>query len=1043
MLRIIRHVIAAGLFLSAYALAAQPSSAPVHGLRFDAPPALQATRPNGMFVVTGMAEDASGFMWLSTEKGLMRFDGRDARTYRAQSGGFASNLLFNVVTGDEGRLWVSDEAGRLFRFDPLTGWADRVGFPTENTGVLAYAQTQDGTLWIGTQKAGLFRLNPGNLEAETVHLTIRYSTDSLGAVIPRVDPEGRIWIAVEKQGLFLIDSSAGDPRPIALPGTLLSAYFNFGLDVDRHGRVNVLTDRGLLRYDTHQGRFVSILEGEKWPSLNDSSMYRPFPERLHSEGQRWFVDSYDRLWVGSSETPGLVVLDLQTGSLSRYEFRPDIPWSVPSSPTITFSEDRTGGVWVSTFSGLRHVAPLSSVFHHITLPETDRSVRLALDREGQLLAGVFCGRIFRLETENGIEELSSLPLNIDDLCTLTILQDRRGAYWIATFASDRRGGLHRVDSGGGYARYTHIQQDAGSLPHALLRVIHEDREGRIWVGTEGGLARYEFDTDSFERVHVPDDAWNTFGNETIWTISDGHAGTLWVGTFEEGLVHYEPGTGRARRYRHDPENAQSLPSDIISDVIVSGENQDAVWVSTYDRGFARLNPSTGHALRFSTEEGLPSNGVRSLAEDRDGNIWASTEAGLVRLDPLTGDLRVFSEADGLLSTDFSLNAGVELPDGRLAFATSQQVVIFDPSATDIMHPAAPLALTALHVYDAERPVEAAPREIRLAPDDDFFSVEYAALGLAAGGAHYRYRLLGFDREWIEVGTRRAATYTNVPPGRYTLHIEANLGDGWGRNLLAVPVVVEPAWWEMLWVRVVAGLIVLGVVIGGTKRLAGRKLRRRLAVLEAERVTEQALQNERARISADVHDHVGASLTRIQLLSDLLRRGRNDHPGVYLDKIAVTTRKATQDLDAIVWAVDPTHDGLDAFADYLCAYTAEFCEDTELRCRFDRPDEWPEGQLQAEIRYPAFVAVKEALSNVARHARATTVRLRFLSDADTVTVEVEDDGQGFDPQKIDSFANGVRTMTQRAERAGGELSITSAENGGTCVRIVLPVRKPSP
>ena len=142
----------------------------------------------------------------------------------------------------------------------------------------------------------------------------------------------------------------------------------------------------------------------------------------------------------------------------------------------------------------------------------------------------------------------------------------------------------------------------------------------------------------------------------------------------------------------------------------------------------------------------------------------------------------------------------------------------------------------------------------------------------------------------------------------------------------------------------------------------------------------------------------------------------------------------------MWAVNPAHDRLDAFADYLCAYAAEFCEAAGLRCRFERPAAWPEGRLPAEVRYPAFVVVKEALCNAARHARATTappplpVRRR-RRDA----VEVEDDGVGFDPAEVDTFSNGLQTMRQRAEAAGGRLERESAPGEGTRVRITLPLR----
>ena len=1031
MLRAILRVAPAALVLFAHALAAQPD------LRFEAPPALQAPYPGGSFAAPGMAEDATGFAWFATESGLIRFDGAEARTYLAAPGGLTSSLLYAVLADPTGRLWVADGAGRLLRFDPLSGRADRVTFPGGGVRALFPALAPDGTLWIGTAESGLFRLDAGRLDARPVSLPGRHPADSLGVVTVRADRDGRVWIAAPKRGLFVADARTGRLRRVNLPGDLLLTYFNYGLHVDHRGRVWALTAQGLLRYD--HDRFSLVLDAEDWPSLDEGTTRRPLPDLILSEGHRWLVDGHDRLWIGSSESPGLAVLDLRTSRLARYRHHSGDPASASDRPTITFFEDRAGGVWVSTFNGLRRVAPPSAVFRHRALPAPDRSTRLTLDRRGRILASVFCGATYRLRAGGTFEHHPAFPPGLA-LCAMGAYEDSGGALWVATFASDARRGLHRFEPGGTHVRYTHDPDDAGSLPEYLLRVLHRDPDGRLWVGTEAGLVRYDPGTDRFVRVRTTDDGGAPFGHETIWAVTDAGGGALWVGTFEQGLVHYDPATGRARRYRSDPADPATLPSNIITAATPSRAEPGVVWVGTYNGGLARLNAATGRAVRYTTHEGLLSNGVRAVVQDRRDRVWASTDAGLVRLDPATGTLRTFTRADGLLSSAFTLYAGLALPNGRLAFATPEHLVSFDPDAMDLARPTAPLALTALRVYTAERPVEARPREIRFAPDDDFFSFEYALLDFApAARTRYRYRLDGFDRTWVEAETRRAATYTNVPPGRYTLRVEANSGGEWGSSALAVPVVVEPAWWEIVWVRLAGGLLVLGAVAAGARRLAGRRLRQQVAALETRRATEQALQTERARISADVHDHVGASLTQIQLLSELSRRSRDGTSTTYAARIAEAARAATQDLDAIVWAVNPTHDRLDAFADYLCAYAAEFCEAAELRCRFERPGAWPEGRLPAEIRYPAFVVVKEALCNVARHACATTVRLRFLSDADTVTVEVEDDGAGFDPETVDAFANGLRTMRQRAERAGGRLTVTSAPDEGTRVRIVLPLR----
>lgn len=1021
------------VFIS-HTLAAQPAP----DLRFVAPPALQAAGSNGSFAAPGMSEDATGFAWFATESGLVRFDGTEARTYHAAPGGLSSNLLYALVADSSGRLWIADGAGRLSRFDPLSGRADRVTFPVEGVRALYPALASDGTLWIGTVESGLFRLDAGHLGAHAIPLPGLDPAQSHGVIKVQVDSGGRVWIAAAQHGLFQVDARTGQIRRMDIPGTLLTTAFNYGVHVDRRGRTWVLTEQGLYRYESAPDRFTLVVAARDWPSLDAHAARRTLARRAADEGHRWIVDGYDRLWIASGETPGVTVLDLRTGRLARYHHHPGDPVSPSERPTIAFFEDRAGGVWVSSFNGVRRVAPPSGVFRHLALPTPDRGTRLALDRQGRLLAGVFCGATYRLQAGGSFERHPAFSGGLA-LCTLDSYEDAAGALWVATFASNGQNGLHRLGPNGAHARYAHSTRASASLPHSLLRVVHEDPKGQLWIGTEGGLARYVPGTDNFARVHTSDDAGAPFGHETIWTVTDAGGGALWVGTYEHGLVHYDPVTGHARRYRSDPADPHSLPSNIITAAVPSRAEPGIVWVGTYNGGLARLNLATGAALRYTMHEGLLSDHVRAVVEDRQGRIWASTTAGLVRLDPATGEFRTFTESDGLLSSAFALYAGLALPDGRLAFATPEYVVVFNPDATDLARVASPLALTALRVYDSERPIEAVPGAVHFAPDDDFFSFEYATLDFtSASQTRYRYWLEGFDRDWVEAGTRRAATYTNVPPGRYTLHIEANLGEERGTSALAVPVVVEAAWWEMLWVRLLGAVLAFGLVAGGVRAAFVQSIQRRLRQIEAQRALGEAVQRERTRISADVHDHLGAALTQIQLLSELSRRTRSI---LYAEKIAEAARIATQDLDAIVWAVNPAHDRLDAFADYLCAYTAEFCEAAGLRCRFERPETWPEVLLPAEVRYPAFGVLKEALCNAARHAHATTIRLRFLSSEGEVAVEIADDGVGFDPAGAGAFANGLQTMRQRAEAAGGRLEVESAPGEGTCLRLALRLRSP--
>lgn len=226
--------------------------------------------------------------------------------------------------------------------------------------------------------------------------------------------------------------------------------------------------------------------------------------------------------------------------------------------------------------------------------------------------------------------------------------------------------------------------------------------------------------------------------------------------------------------------------------------------------------------------------------------------------------------------------------------------------------------------------------------------------------------------------------------------------------------------------------------------AARKVRRKLRKVEQ----QSALEQERLRISRDLHDHLGAGLTRISLLNELVRQGLNtDHPAATaIRKIDRTTLHLIRAVDELVWAVNPGKDNPDDLTAYLCNYAAEFLNPTHIRCRFDLPAELPAVVVPSEIRHALFLVVREALNNVVKHASATEVRLRIRMDRrrdhnrepDCVflSVVLEDDGQGYAPDTVRKAASGIENMKQRAESAGGRCSIVTAPGRGTSVRVEL-------
>ncbi|MEL6614409.1 MAG: ATP-binding protein [Bacteroidota bacterium] len=323
-----------------------------------------------------------------------------------------------------------------------------------------------------------------------------------------------------------------------------------------------------------------------------------------------------------------------------------------------------------------------------------------------------------------------------------------------------------------------------------------------------------------------------------------------------------------------------------------------------------------------------------------------------------------------------------------------------------------------------------------------------------------------------MGTRREATYTNLPPGRYTFRVRAANEDGvWSDEATSVPVLVRPSFWESTGFRLLAGLAFVAAVAGAGWGLSRRRYRRELAALRA----KQALDAERARISRDMHDEVGASLSEIAILSELAQLSASGGDGApasglsasgglspsapgpppearRLRKIAETSRETLDSIAEIIWAINPTNDRLPTLAGYLREHAARYAETAGLRATLRFPAHPPDRPVSAEVRRNVFLVLKEALHNVVKHAGATAVDVSLLVEGDALTLIVADDGEGFAPGASVSGGsasgdgvpasvrggNGLGNMRVRAAEIGGALRIETSEAGGTVVRLRVPL-----
>jgi signal transduction histidine kinase len=311
--------------------------------------------------------------------------------------------------------------------------------------------------------------------------------------------------------------------------------------------------------------------------------------------------------------------------------------------------------------------------------------------------------------------------------------------------------------------------------------------------------------------------------------------------------------------------------------------------------------------------------------------------------------------------------------------------------------------------------------------------------IAPENIRFRYRIEGLDEDWIESGTRRSATYLRVPAGEYAFDVAACNNAGiWNEQGTTIAMTVPPFLWDRWSIRGACLALFTVGVIAAVRYVSFRRLRFKLLRLEQ----ETSLQRERARIAQDLHDDIGASLTHIALLSELAQKDfeKPVQAKQHIDQIFRSARTVVRALDQIVWTVNPKNDTLELFVAFLCTYAPDYLRSAKIRCRLDVPMEVPPIPLPPEVGHHLYLAVKESLHNVVKHAGATEVWLRLQLTGESMTLVVEDNGRGFEIDgKVEADANGLDNLNRRLTGIGGRCEYRSEHGKGTTTTFTAPLR----
>jgi ligand-binding sensor domain-containing protein/signal transduction histidine kinase len=1004
-------------------------------------------------IVTAMLQDRHGFLWIGTEGGLNRYDGYDLLVYKQNqtdstslSHSFIHALLedeqgaiwigtyggglnrFNPETGmfthfwhapddpnslsddrvltllpgDEGTFWIGTERGGLSHFDPATATFTHYRHDPDDPNSLGHnevrslARAPDGSLWIGLGHAGLNHFNP----ATAAFTRYRHDPndpnslrdDEITTVLTAAD--GTLWIGTGQGGLSHFDPASSTfthYRHDARDGHSLSSDAVANILLDRQGLLWLATGDGLNAFDPTTGRFTSYRHDASNPKSISTNNLRVL-----------FEDASGLLWIG---TWGSGLNKLRRTPFAIYRHHPDDPNSLTQSDVMNFAEEPSGALWIATYTG--------------GINRFDRTTQT-----------------FQRFTTN-----PSRPGSLRNDATRRVHVDRHGTVWVASWG----GGLHRyLPESKTFAVYQHDPDDAGSIGANQVSAFLETREGDLWVGTFGaGPCRFDPASASFTCLAEMLNPGTRLSGLNTYAMHEDPEGRIWISAWGFGIDVYDPATNTLTHHEPNPSDPTALSQNNATTFY--RDNRGTLWIGTYGGGLNRYDDATGHFTRYTEANGLPNDIVYGILEDDHGRLWLSTNKGISRFDPDAETFANFDVRDGLQSNEFNGGAARRLSSGEFAFGGIGGFNIFHPDSIQAGTYTPPVVLTSLQVNNEEKlPGATLPtlNRIRLPYQENFLAFEFAALDYTFPSKNqYAYRLDGIDADWVESGSRRFASYPNLPPGDYTLHVRGTNSDGhWSEATLALPLTIVPPFWMTGWFRALVLLLVLGGIVGIVRYVSTRKLRRRVQALELTR----KIQDERERISRDLHDHVGAQLSNIISLAELIKLSdQADDPArtkTYLASLDEDARLTMTQLRETIWALNQN-------AVTVSDFMAQVSDFARRRARhLDRPalhfvEEGTTDRLLTPVQaLNLYRIAQEGISNALKHANADNLTIALRThDAHAFTLEIRDDGRfrTNDDAPTVLHGNGLRNMERRARELGGHVTLTPDEESGTTLQVSVP------
>lgn len=806
--------------------------------------------------VNAIQKDHYGLMWFATEDGLNKFDGSNFTVYRYKSDdstGIQSNDIRSLHEDKSGNLWIGTSGGSLSLFDRkknafITFPANKADALSSNI-IRSICSDYKGKIWVATFN-GLDELDPKTRKIKN-HLRQYSSKGSFPALTFNClieDSKRRIWVG-SNNGIYLYQRATNTFR-------LFQHNASDPAGLCDNAVSSIVEDKtGNIWFGTRNGLSMLLPEGKGFKTLRNN---KGDLNTLMNNGIRSLaVDQKNQLWIGTED--GLNVLDIKSGRMSRY--RPDSRdiYSLTGKSISCIYVDNAGIYWLGPYHGgvCKYDTNLN-LFHLKQSNILDRNglngsvVTSFAAYKGDIFVGTDGGglNLFNRKTElvqrfdAGLADGSAL----NNISIMAMELTRQQKLYMGTYSN----GLVVMDLATQNLKQYKQGTGANALNSNDIFCIKEDHTGKIWVGTNGGgvnvlnadnkaLIKYCKNPKAINEVDYP-------GNNFIRFIEEDNAGNIWIGSYGSGIAVFNQ-TGKTFTILNKAEN--KLPNDLTLSILK--DHAGDLWVGTFSGGLSLYNQATKKFITFGEKEGLNNATVYAIKEDKQGQIWVSTNKGISSFDRKSHTFTNYTIYNGVQNNNFVVGAGLSTPDGEIYFGGADGFNYFNPQYFKKNKNLPSVLFTDLRISNTSiLPAEDGPIEEDISVAKDIyldykqsFTLSYVSVNYTAPEQNrYSYRLEGFDNEWINAGSSKSVSYTNLDPGEYVFHVKASNNDGlWNAAETSIRIHVRPPFWRSIYAYIFYVVLIAGSLLYIRHR-GIRKLKREFAVVQEKMKADQRSMQEK-------------------------------------------------------------------------------------------------------------------------------------------------------------------------------------------------------